>query len=96
MMRAVFTVILPLILPTVLYLLWALAMRRVAAAGVGDLLRGMPWVWLVPAGVALVAVVLVLIPLGFGRGSSGVYVPPEIVGGKLVPGHIEPAAPAQR
>jgi len=91
-MRALFTIILPLILPTVLYVLWALAMRRVAAAGVGDLLRGLPLIWLVPAGVALVAVVLVLIPLHFGGGGAGgVYVPPEIVDGKLVPGHVIPA-----
>lgn len=94
-MRALFTIVLPLILPTALYLLWALAMRRVAATGMGDLLRDVPWVWLVPAGVLLTAVVLLLIPLGFG-GSNGVYVPPEVVGGKLVPGHVEPTPKPQR
>jgi hypothetical protein len=91
MMRALFTVILPLILPTVLYVLWAVAVRRVAATGAADLLRGLPWIWLVPAGVALVAVVLLLIPLHFGGDGSGVYVPPAIVDGKLVPGHVVPA-----
>jgi hypothetical protein len=59
--------------------------------GAADLLRGLPWIWLVPAGVALVAIVLVLIPLHFGGGDAGVYVPPTIVDGKLVPGHVVPA-----
>ena len=92
-MRAFLTVIVPLMLPTALYLLWALAMRRVETAGTADLLRGLPWVWLVPAGVLLVAVVLVVVQVGFGGSGVGEYVPPQVKDGRLVPGHFEPARP---
>jgi hypothetical protein len=91
MIRAFLTVVLPLLLPTALYLLWAVAMRRAEAAGVGDLLRTVPWVWLSAAGVALLAVVLVLAALGFGRSADTAhYVPPRAVDGRIVPGHVEP------
>lgn len=96
MIRAFLTVILPLLLPTALYLLWVFAMRRVEAAGVGELLRGMPWIWLAAAGVVLLAGALTLAALGFGRSADTAdYVPPRAVGGHIVPGHIEPA-PAPR
>jgi len=92
-MRAFLTIIVPLILPTAAYLLWALAMRRIETAGTGDLLRGLPWVWLVPTGVLLVALVLVVVQVGFGGTGAGEYVPPQVKDGKLVPGHFEPARP---
>ena len=92
-MRALLTIILPLLLPTALYLLWALAMRRIETADMAELLRGLPWVWLVPAGVVLVAAVLVVVQVGFGGSGVGVYVPPQVKDGKLVPGHFEPAKP---
>ena len=96
MIRAFLTVILPLLLPTALYLLWAFAMRRAEAAGVGDLLRDLPWVWLAAAGLALLAAVLVLAALGFGGSADTAhYVPPRAVDGRIVPGHVEPA-PAAR
>jgi len=96
MIRAFLTIMLPLLLPTALYLLWVFAMRRVEAAGVGEVLRNLPWVWLSAAGFVLLAVVLVLAALGFGRSAdTAAYVPPRAVGGQIVPGHTEPA-PAPR
>lgn len=96
MIRAFLTIILPLLLPTALYLLWVFAMRRAEAAGVGELLRGLPWIWLGGAGVVLLVAVLVLAALGFGRSADTAdYVPPRAVGGRIIPGHIEPA-PAPR
>jgi hypothetical protein len=96
MIRAFLTVILPLLLPTALYLLWVVAMRRAEAAGVGELLRGFPWIWLVAAGVALLAAVLVMVAFGFGRSADTAhYVPPRTVDGHIVPGHVEPG-PAPR
>ncbi|HKX09416.1 MAG TPA: DUF6111 family protein [Stellaceae bacterium] len=91
MSRAFLTVILPLLLPTALYLLWALAMRRAQAMEIGDLLRGLPWLWLAAAGVALLAGVLVMVAFGFGRSADTAhYVPPRNIDGKIVPGHVEP------
>lgn len=95
MIRALLTVILPLLLPTGLYLLWAIAMRRAAAAGLGGVMRGLPWPWLAGAGVVLLAGVLALVSLGFGTGDRGTYVAPHAVNGKIIPGHIEPVAPAR-
>jgi hypothetical protein len=91
MIRAFLTVILPLLLPTALYLLWAVAMRRAEAAGVGELLRGLPWVWLSAAGFALLTAVLIMAALGFGRNADPAhYVPPHTEDGRIVPGHVEP------
>ena len=96
MIRAFLTVILPLLLPTALYLLWVYAMRRAEAAGLSETLRGMPWIWLAAAGIVLLVLVLTLAALGFGRrADTADYVPPRAVGGQIVPGHIEPA-PAPR
>lgn len=93
MIRAFLTVILPLLLPTVLYLLWATAMRRTVPV---DLLRELPWIWLSAAGIVLLVAVLVLVAFGFGRSADTAhYVPPRTVNGKIVPGHVEPA-PAAR
>lgn len=93
MIRVLLTIVLPLLLPTALYLLWVLAMRRTELTAGAQLLRDIPLVWLAAAGLGLVAVVLVLVSLGFGGGSTGVYVPPIIIDGKIVPGHVVPAPP---
>lgn len=96
MIRVFVTIILPLLLPTILYVLWVIAMRRAETAGVAALLQELPWPWLAAAGLLLVAGVLVLVSMYMGSAGRGVYVPPRAVDGRIVPGHIEPAAPAHR
>ena len=96
MIRVFLTVILPLLLPTALYLLWVLGMRRTESAGAGEVLRDLPWIWLVAAGCVLLAAVLLMAALRLGRSTDTAgYVPPHSVGGQIVPGHIGPA-PAPR
>jgi uncharacterized protein DUF6111 len=91
MIRAFLTVVLPLLLPTALYLLWAITMRRAEAAGISDLLRDLPWLWLGGAGIALLVGVLFLVALGIGTNADTAhYVPPRTIDGKIVPGHVEP------
>jgi hypothetical protein len=91
MIRAFLTVILPLLLPTALYLLWAVAMRRTQMSGVSDLLRELPWPWLAATGIALLVGVLFLVAFGFGRSADTAhYVPPRTIDGKIVPGHVAP------
>ncbi|HLJ21354.1 MAG TPA: DUF6111 family protein [Stellaceae bacterium] len=91
MIRVFLTVILPLLLPTALYLLWAVTMRRAGAAGLAETLRSLPWPWLGAAGIALLVGVLVLLAFGFGRSADTAhYVPPHTIDGKIVPGHVEP------
>ena len=89
MLRVVFTIVLPLILPTALYLAWVRAAHwaeQGEAVGWGAL----PWVWLAGAGALLLAIVLVVVTVGFGEPQQGVYVPPRWENGRIVPGHIEP------
>ena len=94
MSRAFLTIVLPLLLPTALYLLWAFSVRRAQVGEIGDFLRQLPWLRLSAAGVVLLVGVLTLVALRFGQSAdSAHYVPPRTVDGKIVPGHIDPGPP---
>ncbi len=90
MFRVGLTIVLPLVLPTGVYLLWitALGGRREGAAGAS---RSVPWAWLAAAGAALLAIVLFFVTVGFGTAQQGAYVAPRWQNGHIIPGHIEPA-----
>ncbi|HWB48169.1 MAG TPA: DUF6111 family protein [Stellaceae bacterium] len=90
MLREILTLVVPLLLPTVLYLVW-LRLSRWPAAGDAAAWHKLPWVWLAGIGVALTALVLAVVTVGFGTARPGVYVPPRYESGRIVPGHIEPA-----
>jgi hypothetical protein len=89
MLRVILTIVVPLILPTAVYVLW---MRSVRWDGPGGAARwrAMPWIWLAGAGAALLAIVLFVVTVHFGTSEPGVYVPPRYEGGRLVPSHIDP------
>ena len=89
MPRELLTLFLPLVLPTVLYLAWVYATRWSRAGGAVSW-RGLPWVWLGMAGVALAALALFVVTVHFGTTTPGFYVPPHVENGRVVPGHIEP------
>ena len=91
MLRVFLTIVLPLLLPTALYLLWVTTLG--AHDGGAVAWSAVPWVWLAAAGAILLAVVLVTVTVGFGTAQQGVYVAPRYVNGRIVPGHIEPMAP---
>jgi hypothetical protein len=101
MLRVFLTIVLPLVLPTALYLLW----MRLAhwsprgsppgspeAPEEGETLHwaALPWVWLAAAGAVLLALVLFVVTVHFGTSEPGTYVPPRSENGRIVPGHIEP------
>ena len=88
MMRVLLTIVLPLLLPTLLYVLWLVTMRRAALAGPAPW-RALPWVWLVGAGLALSMLLLFVIGVRIGT-PEGTYVPPRYIDGRVVPGHIVP------
>jgi hypothetical protein len=92
MVRVFLTIVLPLLLPTALYLLWV---TTIGASQDGDTVAwaSVPWIWLVGAGAVLLAIVLSVVTVGFGTHQEGVYVAPRYVNGHIVPGHIEPQAP---
>jgi hypothetical protein len=92
MLREFLTLVVPLLLPTLLYLLWLRAARWSEAEG-AMAWQKLPWVWLALTGVALTALVLFVVTVGFGTATPGIYVPPHFENGRIVPGHIEPAKP---
>ena len=98
MLRVFFTIVVPLLLPTALYLVWLRLARWVPrgsprAAPQGGMLSSavLPWVGLAAAGVLLLAVVLFVVTVHYGTSQPGTYVPPRWENGRIVPGHIEPA-----
>jgi hypothetical protein len=90
MLRVGLTIVLPLILPTGVYLLW-IAARVGRREGAGGALTAVPWAWLAAAGAALLAVVLFFVTVGFGTTQQGDYVAPRWQNGHIIPGHFEPA-----
>jgi len=92
MPREILTLVVPLLLPTVLYLAWLRAMRW-SEAGNTLAWDKLPWLWLALAGVVLTALVLFVVTVGFGTERPGVYVPPRMENGQIVPGHIVPTKP---
>ena len=86
MLRVLATIVLPLIAPTALYLAWLALLRRLGRGR----RRALPWVWLMGAGVIVLAIVLFAVTVHFGAPLRGVYVPPQWRGGRIVPAHIAP------
>jgi hypothetical protein len=91
MLRVFLTVVLPLILPLALYLGWVMTLGAAQEGGGSISWTTVPWLWLAVAGVGLLAIVLVVVTVGFGAPEQGVYVPPHLEDGRVVPGHIVPS-----
>ena len=89
MPRILLTIVLPLLLPTALYLLWVTALRPARHDG-ATRWTALPWLWLAGAGVALLAIVMVVVTVHFCSPQEGVYVPPRWLDDRIIPGHIEP------
>jgi Family of unknown function (DUF6111) len=96
MARILLQYVLPVLLPSLVYLAWLFyENRRIARGGDGKLRRWEegPWAWLFAGGVVLTVLgVLVTVALGT-RGHEGTYVPPRVEDGRVIPGHLEPARP---
>ena len=88
MLRVFFTIVLPLVLPTALYLGWIALVRAPQPRG-GMAWAALPWLWLAGTGIVLLALVLFVVTVGFGTTQHGVYVPPRYENGRIVPGHFE-------
>lgn len=89
MLRVFLTIVLPLALPTGIYVAWVVTVQRVQRDGEVRW-AALPWVWLAGAGVLLLLVVLFVVHLHFGTAEIGTYVPPRWENGRIIPGHIEP------
>jgi len=89
-MRQVLSVLIPLLLPTLLYFVYAGSAARRAKAVGGDLSeRPVPWTWLAVAGGLLVVVTFVAVALFGGADPDSVYHPPRAVDGRIEPGYFE-------
>jgi len=96
MLKKLLTVVLPLMLPTMIYMAYMMVERRKAAASGSAHVPwwvGAPWTWLVTGGVSLAAIVLVTLALTGGYDKSGVYHPAHMIDGRIVGGEITPPAP---
>jgi len=87
MTRIALTIVVPLLVPSVLYLLWLRATGR-WALGAGP--TALPWPWLLASGVILMALTLIAVSVRYGNSPQGAYVPPRIEGNRIVPGHVVP------
>ncbi|WP_142847335.1 hypothetical protein [Telmatospirillum sp. J64-1] len=85
-MRFFLTYLLPLFLPTLLYLLWIVLVNR------GKPLSEVPWTWLAAAGVAFALVITIGVTImdPQQRGPGTAYEPARLdEQGRVIPGTIE-------
>src|SRR5262249_2980462 len=88
--------ILPIVLPSPVDLGWLVyENRRSAQGGEGAPRRWEegPWAWLIGGGVVLAVAGAIATAVLNREGREGVYVPPRVEDGRIVPGHVEPARP---
>ncbi|MCB1831911.1 MAG: hypothetical protein KDH19_00445 [Geminicoccaceae bacterium] len=82
--RIVLQYLFPFILPFIAYFGWRLLMAR----GQG-FLKDTPWYVLTVMGLSLSIVSLIGLALVEGGSPDGVYVPPHVEDGRIVPGRVE-------
>lgn len=91
MLRVIIQNLLLLALPTALYFAYT-AVARSRAAAAGQVKPGWeqgPWFWLAVAGVGLMALSLASLALLGDHETTGVYIPPHVEGGKIIPGRLK-------
>jgi Family of unknown function (DUF6111) len=96
MLRKLLTVVLPLMLPTLIYMAYMMIDRRKAAASGGAPVPwwvGAPWAWLITGGVFLAAIVLFILALTGGFDTSSTYHPARLIDGRVIGGETTPSAP---
>ena len=87
-MRALFSIVVPLVLPTALYFVYmTLVRRRGSTSGAASQPIDVPWSWLIIAGGALVVITFVALYLVEDRG-RGSYHPARTINGQVQPGYF--------
>ena len=89
MIRRFFYEALLFLLPFALYA----AYLRLAKEDESDAKRKHPWTFLFASGLVLVAASFLIWGITEGPGQQGVYVPPHVEDGRVVPGHVDTGAP---
>jgi H+/gluconate symporter-like permease len=86
--RAFLSIVLPLALPTALYVVYmTLSRRRPGAAGAAAQPMEMPWSWLIIAG-GILAIVTFLALYFFEDVGRGQYHPAQVIDGEIKPGYF--------
>jgi len=87
-MRLIFTYLVPLALPIIMYAIWVNYARKKNPENPMAFFDG-PWVWAVAAGIGLLMGTLMTIAV-IGRHEPGAdYVPPRMEDGRVVPGEFK-------
>ena len=91
MSRVLLQYVLPLLLPTIIWLVWWLALgrNRSTAEGVTTRIEHGPWFWLILGGIALLGLSLIYTAITHGFDPRGTYVAPRWEDGRVVPGRVE-------
>ncbi len=93
MLRKLLTIVLPLVLPFLVYAIYlALARRKARLAGEGNLPRWQeaPWALIFIAGTALMIAALVFWRMNIGVEPGVQLEPPRLIDGEVVPSHPVP------
>jgi hypothetical protein len=85
--RQFLEILLPLILPTLIYVAYVALARARGATGQPEV----PWFWLAAAGGFLVIVTFVAVALLGGAPPTDRYQAPRMENGKIMPGQFQPA-----
>jgi hypothetical protein len=88
-MRVFLTIVVPLILPTLLYMLY-LAARRPRLAGQPTAEeKQIPWLWLVAIGAVLMVITFFAVAHLEDAPPGSHYEPAKVKDGRIEPGHLE-------
>lgn len=91
MSRALLQILLPLLLPTIVYVLWVFLLRGRRKPGDEEEFRWVregPWFWLILSGVVLMGIGLGVTAWTTGEDPDGNYVAPRLEDGRVVPGRF--------
>jgi hypothetical protein len=89
-MRRLLTILIPLLLPTLLYFgyIWLGRRRAGPTPSAAPSARDVPWLWLGIAGLLLLAVTLAASALYGGAVPGSRYQPPRLIDGQVQPGEF--------
>ena len=95
MARIIITYVVPFLLPMAVYASWVWYRAGYVARHGGEAprLEQGPWPLLLFAGAASAMIVLAVTAWLHGGAADETYVPPHVVDGKVIPGHLEPKKP---
>ena len=85
MLRFLLEVALPFLAPFAIFLAYRLLVTRG-----GPLLERTPWAMLIAFGTLLAIFALVSLTYTEGYAPGGVYVPPHVENGRIIPGEVRP------